>query len=464
MYKTTKSNLFNSLKLRPEIIQNLESLNFTSMTPIQEEALPLILNGFDVLAQAKTGSGKTAAFGLGIISKLNIENKKLQSLVLCPTRELAEQVAEEIRRLARFTKNCKVLVICGGASEYQQISSLEHGVHIVVGTPGRVLKFLKNGDINLNQLDILVLDEADRMLDMGFRENMQAITAYAPKTKQTLLFSATFPKEIESLSEVFQKNPNRITIDTKHEKNIIRQTFIEVDDHRQKSEALARILGHYKPESTVIFCKTKIICAEVSKLLNKQGISSLAFHGDLEQNERTIVLTKFSNHSCLVLVATDVAARGLDIKDLEAVINFDLPTDAEVYTHRIGRTARAGKIGLAFSLFVKYEKEKLNEIENYLDLENEYIKLEELSKTARFDLIAPMKTMFINGGKKDKIRPGDILGALVNEAGLSATDVGNINILNNQSYVAITSAHINLAISKLNVGKIKGRKFRVGEA
>jgi ATP-independent RNA helicase DbpA len=460
----TNSNLFKSLSLSPEILENLESLGFSSMTPIQEEALPLVLAGSDLIAQAKTGSGKTAAFGLGILHKLNLENKKLQSLVLCPTRELAEQVAEEIRRLARFTKNCKVLVICGGASEYQQVNSLEHGVHIVVGTPGRVLKFLKKGSINLDGLEILVLDEADRMLDMGFRDEMEAIAAFTPKNKQTLLFSATFPEEIESLSEVFQKNPKRVAVDSKHEKDIIRQIFIEVEDHRHKSEALVRVLGHYKPESTVIFCKTKQNCAEVASMLERQGVSALAMHGDLDQNERTVVLTKFSHRSCLVLVATDVAARGLDIKDLEAVINFDLPTDAEVYTHRIGRTARAGKEGLAFSFFVKSEKEKLSEIENYQNAQNEYVKLNELSKSARFDLIAPMKTMYINGGKKDKIRPGDILGALVNEAGIAATNIGNINILNNQSYVAIASAQVDQAISKLNVGKIKGRKFRVGEA
>ena len=460
----TNSHLFNSLKLAPEILENLNTLGFESMTPIQEQALPLILAGNDLIAQAKTGSGKTAAFGLGILAKLNLENKKLQSLVLCPTRELAEQVAEEIRRLARFTKNSKVLVICGGTSEYQQINSLEHGVHIIVGTPGRVLKFLKKGVINLDNLDILVLDEADRMLDMGFRDEMEAIAAFTPKNIQSLLFSATFPDEIESLSEIFQHNPKRVVVDSKHEKNIIKQYFIEVDDHRQKGDALIRVLGHYKPESTVIFCKTKQICADVAKFLAQEGIGALAFHGDLEQNERTVVLTKFSNHSCLVLVATDVAARGLDIKDLEAVINFDLPTDAEVYTHRIGRTARAGKVGQAFSFFVNSEKDKLADIENYLSSSNEYIKLNELSKTARFDLFPTMKTMYINGGNKDKIRPGDILGALVGEAQMDASQVGNIHILNNQSYVAIASASIGLAISKLNNGKIKGRKFRVGEA
>jgi ATP-independent RNA helicase DbpA len=455
---------FSTLALSPEILENLKTLKFESMTPIQSAALPVILQGQDVIAQAKTGSGKTAAFGLGILSKLNTASKDLQSLILCPTHELALQVAEEMRRLARFTKNCKVLVICGGTSESQQMASLEHGTHIIVGTPGRVLKFLKNGAINLSTIHFFVLDEADRMLDMGFRDDINAIISFAPKKVQSLLFSATFPDEIIELSKAFQKGPVRISVDSQHEKNTIRQVFIELHEHRHKLDALIRLLGHYKPQSAVIFCKTKQICGDVAKALVKENIPALAFHGDLDQNERTVVLTKFSNQSCLILVATDVAARGLDIKDLEAVINFDLPTDAEVYTHRIGRTARAGKEGLAFSFFVAYEKEKLHDIENYQGSENEFLKLEELSKTARFDLVAPMKTMYINGGKREKVRPGDILGALVNEAGLEGKSVGNINIFEHQSYVAITSAHMNEAISKLLNGKIKGRRFKVGEA
>lgn len=457
-------NSFKTLPLNPKILQNLDSLGFSAMTPIQAEALPFILSGEDLIAKAKTGSGKTATFGLGLLNKLVIENKRLQSLVICPTRELAVQVAEELRRLARNIPNCKILVITGGASEYQQLNSLDHGAHIIVGTPGRLLKFLKKGAIDLNDLSFLVLDEADRMLDMGFQEDMEAIISFTPKEKQTLLFSATFPPEIEELGANILNNPKKVEVDSKHEKNIIKQTFVEVNDHREKSEALLRILGDYKPASTVVFCKTKQICADVAKFLSREGISALPIHGDLEQNERTVVLTKFSNHSCLVLVATDVAARGLDIKDLEAVVNFDLPQDADVYTHRIGRTARAGKIGLAFTFFVGYEKEKCLEIENYLETENEYKMMDDLSADSRFDLIAPMKTLYINGGKKDKIRPGDILGALVNVAGLTASQVGNITILDRQTYVAVEASVARQTISKLAGEKIKGLKFKVGEA
>lgn len=458
------TNSFKTLPLNPSLLENLDSLGFTSMTPIQEQALPLILEGHDLIAQAKTGSGKTAAFGLGLLNNLQTENKKLQSLVICPTRELAVQVAEELRRLARTIPNCKILVITGGVSEYQQLSSLDHGGHIVVGTPGRLLKFLKKGALDLKTISYLVLDEADRMLDMGFQEEMEAVLSFAPNKKQTLLFSATFPPEIEELSSSFQVEPKRLSVDSKHEKNSIRQIFIEVPDHRQKIEALGRVLGEHRPASTVVFCKTKQICADVAKSLMKQGISALPMHGDLEQNERTVVLTKFSNHSCLVLVATDVAARGLDIKDLEAVINLDLPTDPEVYTHRIGRTARAGNVGLAFSFFVPAEKEKCDEIEHFLEEKNEYKKIEDFSSSARFNLTAPMKTLYINGGKKDKVRPGDILGAMVNEAGLTAAQVGNITILERQTYVAVESAMVEQTVARLNAGKIKGRKFKVGEA
>ncbi len=460
----TNTFSFSSLNLSSDLLENLNSLGFLTMTPIQEAALPIILKGQDIIGEAKTGSGKTAAFGLGILSKLKIENNVLQSLVLCPTRELAEQVAEEIRRLARNTKNIKVLVICGGASEYQQINSLEHGVHIVVGTPGRVLKFLKKGAIDLKNLEILVLDEADRMLDMGFSLEMESISQFVPKLKQTLLFSATFPDEIESLSQIFQKNPERVKVESKHNANIIRQIFLDVGEQRQKLSVLIKLLALFKPQSSVIFCKTKQNCADVAKTLVKQGIAALAMHGDLDQNERTVVLTKFANKSCLVLVATDVAARGLDIKDLEAVINFDLPIDAEVYTHRIGRTARAGKDGVAYSLFVQAEKEKLLEIEKDQGSRGVYLELSELTNIGQFDLIAPNKTIYINCGKKDKIRPGDILGALVNEAQLDASSIGNITILTNQTYVAIASQFIEQAITKLNAGKIKGRKFKIGVA
>ncbi len=458
------TNTFKTLSLNSKLLENLDSLGFHSMTPIQASALPLILEGRDVIAQAKTGSGKTAAFGLGLLNQLKVEDQHIQSLIICPTRELAVQVAEELRRLARFIPNVKIMVITGGEGEYRQINSLLHGGHIVVGTPGRLLKFLKKGTLDISHINTLVLDEADRMLDMGFKEDMESIIEHTPKHKQSLLFSATFPEEIMELSRGFQNDPKHIVVDSKHEKNIIRQVFIDVGEHQNKLEAMTKVLGKYKPESTVIFCKTKQICSDVAQFLKSKGINALPFHGDLDQNERTVVLTKFSNKSTLILVATDVAARGLDIKDLHAVINFDLATDPEVYTHRIGRTARAGKEGLAFSFYIPREEEKLQAIEDYFEIKNEYMSLEELADSTQFDLVAPMKTIYINGGKKDKIRKGDILGALVNEAKINASDIGNISILDKQSYVAIKKELVNIVIESLVEGKIKGRKYKVGLA
>lgn len=455
---------FNTLKLKKEILDNLESLEFKQMTPIQAASLPVILEGKDVIAKAKTGSGKTLAFGLSILNQINTEEIKLNSLILCPTRELAEQVADELRRLARTIKNMKILVVCGGAAEYHQLKSLEHGVHIIVGTPGRVLKFLKEDQLDISKIKYLVLDEADRMLDMGFHADMKEINAFAPFKKQTLLFSATFPDEIEELSSEFQQEPVRVEVDEQHAQNVIEQTFIEVPTHPAKMDALLKVLCIYKPESAIIFCKTKQTCAEVAESLSRKKISALPFHGDLEQNERNLILSKFSNKSALILVATDVAARGLDIKDLKAVINFDLAYDPEVYTHRIGRSGRAGNVGQAISLYVPYEKEKIQGIEEYLNTKNTHLNLSDLNPEGEFDIEAPMKTLFISGGKKDKVRPGDILGAIVKEAGIEAKHVGNINVLNVFTYVAIEKEYFETVVNKLNNGKIKGRKFRVGPA
>lgn len=457
-------NSFKSLLLKKEILSNLESLEFNEMTPVQSAALPVILKGHDVIVQAKTGSGKTAAFALPIINQVMIENLKLDSLILCPTRELAEQVADEMRRLARFVRNFKVAVLCGGAPEYPQIKSLEHGVHIVVATPGRLLKFLQNNHLKINEIKFLVLDEADRMLDMGFRADIDLILKYTSKHKQTLLFSATFPEEIEDLSRHFQKNPERIEVDAKHEQNIIRQIFVEVDTHQQKNEALIKVLHEFRPASSIVFCKTKQLCTDVAAYLNKHKISALPFHGDLDQFERNVVLTKFSNKSALILVATDVAARGLDIKNLKAVINYDLAYDPEVYTHRIGRSGRAGNTGLSISLYVPYEKEKVDGIEEFLQTKNEYLDIKSLLPQSIYDLIAPMTTIYITAGKKDKLRPGDIVGAIVGEAKIDVGLVGDINILPVQSYVAVDSRHAQNVVEKLNAGKIKGRKVKVGYA
>lgn len=456
------SKQFKSLNLSKEILANLETLKYFEMTPIQEKSLPAILNKKDIIAQAKTGSGKTAAFGLGILSNLDINKYRIQSLVLCPTRELAEQVCTEIRRLARFTGHIKVLSVTGGSPEFFQARSLYHGAHIIVGTPGRVQKFLEKGVLVVDDVKMFVLDEADRMLDMGFYEDIHNIASFLPKERQTLLFSATYPPKIEELSHNLQKNPEEVTVDTQHEENFIKQHFFEVENHDRKIEALRLLLSNYQPESVIIFCNTKVACAEVEKSLQEQGISALAIHGDLEQKDRTLVFTKFSNKSCTVLVATDVAARGLDVKDVQAVINYDIFPDPEVYVHRIGRTGRAGKEGLALNLYTPREKHILEDIENYLDIKHQFLNLNTLNPNLKYEVLPTMKTLFISGGKKDNIRPGDILGALTKDAGISGKNVGDIKIFDINSYVAVAPSEAEVAVAKLNAGKIKGKKFRVG--
>jgi ATP-independent RNA helicase DbpA len=455
---------FISLQLPAEFINNLDSLGYKTMTPIQERSLPFILQGKDVIGQAKTGSGKTAAFGLGLLSNLDVSLTETQALVLCPTRELSEQVTTELRRLARFTPNIKVLSLCGGTDEKHQKKSLEYGVHIIVGTPGRIYKLLLSKAIELDNLKTFVLDEADRMLDMGFAEDINRIERFTPEVKQTLLFSATFPSSIESLSSHIQNNPEFIKVDTTHDENSIQQIFYELKSHKEKSEVVNRVLANYKPRSTVIFCKTKLICDALTKELHKFGIDALALHGDHDQRDRTLVLSKFSNGSVRVLVATDVAARGLDIDDLELVINYDLSSDPEVHIHRIGRTGRVGKEGLAVNLFIEQEQFKIDAIKDYIDTNIEFSDIADLDTNKVYDLQPEMKTLFISGGRKDKLRPGDIVGAILGTSGVEASSIGDIKVLNVFSYVAVKSEVASKVLQGLQNGKIKKRKFRIGYA
>jgi len=454
---------FKSLGLSKEILSNLESLGYLKMTPVQEQGLPYILEGRDLIAQANTGSGKTAVFGLGILSIIDIANQLPQALVLCPTRELAQQVSLEIRRLARATSNIKILSLYGGVEEKHKTKSLGQGAHIVVGTPGRIKKLLEKKELNVNSLKILVLDEADRMLELGFMDDINAIAGFTPVDRQTLLFSATFPNGIKTLSAFIQDEPAQVTVDSQHQESTIKQLFFQVQGEVAKPEALRRLLGHYRPESAIIFCKSRTICAEVALLLKKEKVSALEIHSDLDQKNRTLVLTKFANKSCCILVATDLAARGLDIKDVQVVINYDLPMDHELYVHRIGRTGRAGKEGLSLSLFTGREQPFLDNIENYLKKPCEKVELESLKVTRSFTLTPTMVTLYISGGKKDNMRPSDILGALTKQAGLAAKDVGQIHIFEVNSYVAVAVPQVEKAIKALNEGKIKGRKFKVGK-
>jgi ATP-independent RNA helicase DbpA len=455
----TQTN-FSTLALHPNLLSNLDSLGYSEMTPIQAQSLPLILQGKDLLGQAKTGSGKTAAFGLGVLNQIDIKNYDIQAMVLCPTRELADQVCKEIRRLARGIPNVKVLSLCGGVSIGPQIGSLEHGAHIVVGTPGRIEDHLRKRTLKLDGLKMLVLDEADRMLDMGFNEAITNIAKQMPRDRQTLLFSATYPTTIKKLSQSFQRNPESVRIENKQESSDIKQLFFEVNK-KQRSEAVIALLAKYQPESALVFCNTKQKCQDICDDLRQQGVIALALHGDLEQRDRDRVMVRFANRSCSVLVATDVAARGLDVKGLDAVINVELSRDPEVHVHRIGRTGRAGEQGLALSIYTPEQTGLLNAIEDYLGVAPEIVSGDELDFDARVKLYPPMVTLVIDGGKKDKLRPGDVLGALTGELGIDGSEVGKIDISHFATCIAIKRESAKLALKALESGKIKGRQFKI---
>ncbi len=450
---------FETLALMSAQIENVKSLGYERMTEIQAKALPLVLDGKDVLGRAKTGSGKTAAFGLGLLEAIKPKNFKVQALVLCPTRELAEQVGKEIRRLAQGIPNVKLITLCGGKPIGPQKQSLQHGAHIVVGTPGRVLDHLRKRTLDLRSLAVLVLDEADRMLDMGFSEDMEAIVEQAPRQRQTLMFSATFPSSIARISRAMQTDPVSVTVDAEHAAGVIDQLFYEIKKNEREGTLLG-LMEHYQPSSAVVFCQTKVQCAEVTDLLNNRRVEAVALHGDLDQRRRDLQLALFANGSTAVLVATDVAARGLDIKSLPMVINYELPRDPEVYVHRIGRTGRAGEQGIALSLFTEAEQQRVKAIEEYSGTPCLIDVPASLDRQPDFQLKAAMGTVQIEGGRKSKIRPGDLLGALTGDAGLQGSQIGKIDIQDHYAYVAIERGVIRAALDYFADGKVKGRSVR----
>ncbi|EJF29072.1 MULTISPECIES: ATP-dependent RNA helicase DbpA [Enterobacteriaceae] len=450
---------FSVLNALPEAqLANLSELGYHEMTPVQEAALPAILAGKDVRAQAKTGSGKTAAFGLGLLQHIDASQFLTQSLVLCPTRELADQVAKELRRLARYMPNIKILTLCGGQPFGVQRDSLQHAPHIIVATPGRLLDHLKKETVKLEALQTLVLDEADRMLDMGFADAIDEVIAHAPAKRQTLLFSATWPAAIAAISGRIQRDPQTIEIDTVDELPSVEQQFYEIS-RGGKIGLLLALLSKHQPASCVVFCNTKKDCQAVCDALNERHQSALALHGDMEQRDRDQTLVRFANGSSRVLVATDVAARGLDIKALEMVINYELSWDPEVHVHRIGRTARAGQSGLAISFCAPEEAQRASVLAEMLNLSLKWQQVP--SGVSVKPLEAEMATLCIDGGKKAKMRPGDILGALTGDMGLEGADIGKIDVHPIHVYVAVRQSVARHAWKQLQQGKIKGKSVKV---
>jgi ATP-independent RNA helicase DbpA len=452
---------FNTLPLKPALLASVETLGYTQMTPVQAQSLPPMLAGRDVIAQAQTGSGKTAAFGLSLLQTLDADTTRLQALVLCPTRELADQVSKALRKLAANIPNVKLLTLCGGMPLGPQLASLTHDPHIVVGTPGRVQEHLKRGSLHGGGIKVLVLDEADRMLDMGFSEAIDDIIGRIAKHHQTLLFSATYPEEIRAVSQRVQTDPVVVTVDAPAEqKPAIEQQFIEVEP-AQKLDALAQLLAGERGQHALVFCNMRRDVDAVAQELDRRGYSALALHGDMEQRDRDEVLVRFANKSCNVLVATDVAARGLDIAALPLVLSYDVAHDPDTHTHRIGRTGRAGEAGLAITLCTPRERPKAANIEEALGAPLPWRVLKLAPPRGKTLRLAPMKTLVIDAGRQDKLRPGDILGALTGEAGLAAKDIGKIDVFATRAYVAIARALAAKALERLRAGRIKGRNFRV---
>nr|WP_315171555.1 ATP-dependent RNA helicase DbpA [uncultured Limnohabitans sp.] len=454
---------FDQLTLAPATLQNLEQLGYTQMTPIQAASLPVTLAGQDLIAQASTGSGKTVAFGLPLIERLQSAGSPsapVQAVILCPTRELADQVTMEIRRLARARQNVKVVTLCGGVALRGQTVSLEHGADIVVGTPGRILDHLERGSLSLAGVNTLVLDEADRMLDMGFFDDIAKVVRQCAKDRQTLLFSATYPEGIDELAAQFMRQPKTIKVEAQHSAHKIRQIFFEVAEH-ERLHAVSSILAHYRPERTLVFCNTKQQCRDVVAVLQAQGLSALALYGELEQRERDQVLVQFANRSCSVLVATDVASRGLDVQGLEAVVNVDVTPDAEIHIHRIGRTGRGDAEGLALTLASMDEMGSVGKIEVLQGRESDWQPLSILTPAAGGPLRPPMRTLQIVGGRKEKIRAGDVMGALAGECGLTREQVGKINVNEFSTYVAVQADLAKKVEAQLSSGKIKGKTVKV---
>lgn len=523
---------FEALDLNPSIIRAIEEMGFEEMSPIQAKAIPVLLEGRDVVGQAQTGTGKTAAFGIPLLQRINPKERQLQAIVLCPTRELAIQVAEEIRKLGNFMHGIKILPVYGGQEISKQIRSLKAGVQIIIGTPGRVMDHMRRKTVKFDFVNTVILDEADEMLNMGFREDIETILSQVPEERQTVLFSATMPGPIMEIARTYQKDAEIIRM-VKKELTVpkIEQFYYEVTQ-KSKEDVLARLLDMYNPKLSLIFCNTKKQVDELTSALQGRGYFAEGLHGDLKQMQRDRVMHSFRNGRTEILVATDVAARGIDVDDVEAVFNYDVPQDDEYYVHRIGRTGRAGREGRAFTLIVGRDIYKLKDIMRYcntkikaqpipsmndvaavkadkildkvkdviqnddfskyvdlieerlneedftaLDIAAAFLKMsmgednlkteEDSKNTQNFDNTGAeegMVRLFINLGKNQKIRPGDILGAIAGETGMPGKLIGSIDMYDKYTFVEVPREHASEVIQVMKSAKIKGKSINIEPA
>lgn len=519
---------FEEMCLDTRIMRAIAEMGFEQPSPIQAQSIPIAVEGKDMIGQARTGTGKTASFGIPMLQRINPKDKNLQAIVLCPTRELAIQSANEIRKLAKFLYGIKVLPIYGGQEISKQIRSLKGGVQIVIGTPGRVMDHLRRHTLKPQTVDIVVLDEADEMLNMGFREDIETILGQLPEERQTMLFSATMPKPILEIAKRYLHEPEIVKVIQK-ELTVpkIEQYYYEVNP-RKKNEVLSRLLDMYDPSLSLVFCNTKRKVDELVADLKGRGYFAEGLHGDMKQSQRDRVMNGFRNGRTDILVATDVAARGIDVDDVEAVFNYDVPQDDEYYVHRIGRTGRAGREGRAFTLVVGKEIYKLKDIQRYcktkirrqpipsvndvaaikveklleqageliatdglgrmMDLLEEYLDGSDYSATEMAAALLAMQLgetstqtlpkeefgdtgaepgmvrMFMNIGKKDRVRIGDILGAVARESGMEGALVGTIDMYDNFSFVEVPQEYAAAVLEAMNHSKIKGRRVNMEPA
>ncbi|GAB3195849.1 ATP-dependent RNA helicase DbpA [Pontibacter aydingkolensis] len=452
---------FNDLNLHPALLQSLQDLNYTIPTPIQESAIPLLLHGQDVAGQAETGSGKTGAFGLPLLQSINPDLQQVQAIVVVPTRELAVQVRQELKQFGKMIKNLKVSAFYGGHSFSQERASLSHPPQLLVGTPGRLTDHLNRRTLDLSHVTQVVLDEADKLLEMGFEEELDQILSNLPHKRQTILFSATMPDDVKELIANSLKNPQFVKASANAIPDQVKLVGIKVD-HEKRKETVGQLLQSINPVGTVVFTNTRIAADELAAQLQEQGFAARALHGGMEQKDRDKAMTLFRNGTTQVLVATDIAARGLDIDKLQNIIHYELPIDAAAYLHRSGRTGRAGKSGTVYTLATPRDEKQLRDWEQVRM--DEWLSADKLTAKAaenKTPAVAAFATLYISGGRKDKISPRDIVGALIAEAGLKAEQIGKIEVQDRMSFVAVPEAQSKSIAAKLSEGRIKGRKYKI---
>ncbi len=456
------STTFDTLALRPELLVGVERLGFTEMTEIQAKALPAALQGDDIVGHARTGSGKTAAFALALLNKLDVAKRVPQAIVVAPTRELADQLVASIRALAVGLDGVRVLLVSGGNSSRDQRDALQAGAHVVVGTPGRLLHQLELERIVPKALTTVVLDEADRMLDMGFEEQVLGILEFLPKHRQTLLFSATWPDATRELSEEIQREPTTVGTATLLDESVLKQSVV-LCKREERHLALQSVLADRKPVPTLVFCETRQQCKDAAKFLRGLGVSALALHGELEQRDRDEVMVCFRNGTARVLVATNVAARGLDVDSIRLVVCYELSRAPEIHVHRVGRTARAAESGEAVSLVVSggNEMRRLSEVEEHLGTKLARVPYDASGSAPLDGWHSEWRTIVVLGGRRDKLRPGDIVGALTRGVGLKGDDIGVITLTDKRAWIAVRANVAGKATDGLNRERIKKKRYRV---